>query len=320
MTTQQKRSTGSPMQIIANNGTQTLKQAKKQVSPKLDAVSQLGLLEFLQCSLDIEEVFESFFAAANKIVALSGLRFELEEKGIDIQIGNQAPHSMSLNISAESSLLGTLRFARRKRFSDQDIASLENFTALLIAPLRNALKYREALNNSLIDPLTGIGNRAAFDHAWLREFDLAKRNRQILSIIICDLDHFKNINDTYGHTAGDSALAHASRCMQNAIRKTDQIFRYGGEEFVVILPNTENVNAMLVAERIRQSVCEQPAQLQQHPITLTSSFGVASLQTSDGKETLFERADSALYVAKQRGRNCCKSGDMGTVLRASQGS
>ena len=136
---------------------------------------------------------------------------------------------------------------RRQRFSDGEIARLENFLCMLVYPLRNALQYHEAVLSSFTDPLTGACNRAAMQTAFERELNLARRQQTPLSVIMLDIDHFKKINDRYGHSNGDCVLRSVSQCVANTIRSSDMLFRYGGEEFVVLLSNTNRAGAKLLA-------------------------------------------------------------------------
>jgi diguanylate cyclase (GGDEF)-like protein len=173
----------------------------------------------------------------------------------------------------------------------------------LLYPLRNALTYREVLQNALTDQLTGAGNRAALDNTLKREIDLSKRHQQPLSVLAIDIDWFKKVNDTYGHQAGDEILKQVVDTIAKPSRCTDQTFRYGGEEFVVLLHNTSPVGAAVIAERIRKAVEEQIVVINGDELKITVSIGAATLKIQDNATTLFSRADQALYEAKGNGRN-----------------
>lgn len=162
----------------------------------------------------------------------------------------------------------------------------------------------ERLNET--DTLTGIYNRQFFDNALDMQWDLASRAEKPLSILFLDLDHFKQINDNYGHLAGDQVLCHAAHLFSEiARRKTDMIARYGGEEFAIILPATDKDDAMDLAEQIRQAVENTPCRSEQGLIKITVSIGVNSvLPTPQGNPVEFlDLADQALYQAKNSGRN-----------------
>ncbi len=156
----------------------------------------------------------------------------------------------------------------------------------------------------LRDPLTGYFNRRYINLLAEFEFKKAKRYKHPLSVLMIDIDHFKVINDTYGHKAGDLLLKHATSIIKKQIRSTDIPIRYGGEEFVIILPNTTKRNAYLLAERIRRSVEFNPINIDSQKIKCTVSIGVAEVDDAvNSIEDLINKADMMMYVAKQQGRN-----------------
>ncbi len=165
---------------------------------------------------------------------------------------------------------------------------------------------REALRiQATHDPLTGIWNRAAILDLLARELERSKREETSMSIVIIDLDHFKQINDTYGHLAGDRVLRETTQRIRSSIRAYDAIGRYGGEEFLVIFPGCDASKALKQAERLRLCICKEQIQLEEGHISLTISLGVAvSTPTSRREvEALIQAADTALYQAKRDGRN-----------------
>ena len=172
----------------------------------------------------------------------------------------------------------------------------------LLYPLRNALLYHRAVQTALIDPLTGVKNRSTLDDAFQRELKLARRHNHDLSVILLDIDHFKQVNDQHGHLYGDQALRAVAQCVQRTIRDSDLLFRFGGEEFMILLSGTGAEGSALLAERIRREV-ERITPFPDGKTTLTISLGVTSLRQEDAPESLLERADAALYQAKRSGRN-----------------
>jgi diguanylate cyclase (GGDEF)-like protein len=154
-----------------------------------------------------------------------------------------------------------------------------------------------------IDPLTGAHNRAAMDCAMKREIELAHRQRNPLSLLVVDIDFFKKINDQYGHIAGDYVLKTLVTCLNDTMRSSDMLFRYGGEEFTLLLSGTDKEGAVKFAERVRRAIANYPFVYNGKEIPITASIGVASLASRDNAKYLFEKADSALYCAKQSGRN-----------------
>jgi len=157
-----------------------------------------------------------------------------------------------------------------------------------------------------VDEMTGMYNFRFFRKQLKREIARAGRTGLPCSLIMFDIDHFKHVNDTYGHQAGDTVLKEITRRITTAIRSIDYPIRYGGEEFAVILPETGLVEAIRIAERVRETVAEKPFRLNSHPpITVTISGGVAEFSnlSTTSMETFIEAADRELYQAKNGGRN-----------------
>jgi two-component system cell cycle response regulator len=170
------------------------------------------------------------------------------------------------------------------------------------------LRQREAeiVAVSLTDPLTGVGNRRRLDQAMAAEIARAARSGTKLCAFIADLDHFKRVNDTYGHEAGDNVLAAFGGLLRRSTRVTDIVARFGGEEFVMLLPDTELAQAVASAERIRAALAAE--RVEPLPDPVTASFGVAELAAGETAAALMQRADKALYQAKQAGRNRVATG------------
>lgn len=158
------------------------------------------------------------------------------------------------------------------------------------------------------DALTGLFNFRFFSDALPLEMERASRSFQPLSLIILDIDHFKGFNDRWGHELGNRALLHVARLIGLTVRKLDFACRFGGEEFVILLPNTDLRQANYVAERLREIIANTPLLHEQHSIVITASLGVDEYRSnhSDGPDGFIERVDAWLYQAKHAGRNCVK--------------
>ena len=154
------------------------------------------------------------------------------------------------------------------------------------------------------DYLTGLLNRRSFELLAEKTFSMAVRNKQVFSLITFDIDRFKIINDTYGHDVGDKAIQHISELIISGSRDSDIVSRFGGEEFVVMLPTTNRENANEVAEKIRKKIQNSPFTLNELVIEMTVSGGVSQyLRTEKGWFASLKRSDKALYKAKKSGRN-----------------
>ena len=159
---------------------------------------------------------------------------------------------------------------------------------------------------ALIDPLTELPNRRALDERLQQEWARLLRHGGRLSVIMADLDHFKRVNDEFGHPAGDEVLRQVARLLADGCRESDTPARYGGEEFVVVAPETAARDAADFAERLRTSICARPLEVHGKSLEVTASFGVADNEGLKETEDLVQAADEALYRAKSAGRNCVK--------------
>jgi len=159
-------------------------------------------------------------------------------------------------------------------------------------------------DQTLRDPLTGLGNRRAAHDEFHRRLRELQRYRIPFGILFIDIDHFKPINDTYGHEVGDSALIMLSKTMTNALRSVDTVCRWGGEEFIAIIPKVEQSVFRIVAERVRCFVEASALPLPAGELKLTVSVGGAMAKSTDTLESILARADAMMYKAKRCGRNC----------------
>ncbi|MDT8384840.1 MAG: GGDEF domain-containing protein [Gammaproteobacteria bacterium] len=260
----------------------------------------------LQASLDIDEVLGQFSREIKAFVAHDHLGYRNDHKDCGFSIGKSGRCRINYKLSIKNEGLGQLVLTRKSKFTKTETEAVERLAAALLYPLRNALRYREAVQAAQKDALTGIGNRAALNESLRREIELAQRHKRTLGMIIFDIDHFKNINDTYGHNTGDCLLKALTHTAEETIRNSDQVFRYGGEEFVVLLPETGIDGVKQLAERIRSNVEALECICEGHHIKMTASFGVAILQADETDESFFVRTDKALYQAKNAGRNCTR--------------
>ena len=165
-------------------------------------------------------------------------------------------------------------------------------------------KLTENREKLLYDTLTGVQSRLAYEEKIEQEIARWERYGSSFSYVILDIDHFKNINDKYGHSAGDKALKTIAEIMLLQIRKSDFIFRIGGEEFVLLLTNTEVSKAEVLVEKLRKTVKAREFQFKQDCVSLSLSAGLTETRDGDSAMSIYERADAALYRAKNSGRNC----------------
>lgn len=257
----------------------------------------------LQTSLEAEKILGIFFQGVQRLLSIKSLTYDHRDSDLRLQLGSRGSHRVHYSLSNDGEHLGTLQFQLDEELTEQELQTVESLLACLLFPMRNALLYRAATQSALRDPLTGTGNRIAMDQTLLREIEVARRHTQPLSLLMLDIDHFKKVNDTYGHSTGDEVLRSIARTIKGQLRNIDRVFRYGGEEFLVLLSNTDREAAGMIGERLRQSAHELAYPLLDHSLELTISLGCSTLLPAESADSLLRRADNALYVAKREGRN-----------------
>ncbi|HFQ13829.1 MAG TPA: diguanylate cyclase, partial [Gammaproteobacteria bacterium] len=176
-----------------------------------------------------------------------------------------------------------------------------------IEALRRQLE--EEREQSLRDALTGLANRRAYDQAIADELARFQRYGSVFVLAVWDVDHFKSINDTYGHAAGDKVLKIIAGLIARNTRQTDMVARYGGEEFVVIMPETGIEAARVSLDKVRGLIEDCAFHFRGQRVVITASCGLTASRPEDTPESIFRRADSALYRAKENGRNRCEAAD-----------
>lgn len=184
---------------------------------------------------------------------------------------------------------------------------------IALARIKTQLRFKTAMDRiveiSRIDELTELLNRRAFYERLEDEHERFKRTNQPYSLVMMDIDHFKEVNDTYGHSAGDRILRGFSERLRSHTRKVDILGRFGGEEFILLLPETDHEGAQNLAEKLRETIAEAPFSLDGQTVNITASFGVTTQGSSDplSYEELIKATDEAMYDAKADGRNCVKA-------------
>ncbi|MNP29031.1 Response regulator PleD [compost metagenome] len=191
---------------------------------------------------------------------------------------------------------------------EQEVAARLQSLAERVAHMeQEAQGFREHLEEqrqkALIDPLTGLPNRAAWSERLEYEIGQWQQHGNTLMLAMLDLDHFKRINDNYGHLAGDKVLKIIASVLRKRLRPTDFIARFGGEEFVLLMPSTVPANGMKLLETLRASIEACPFHFKGEPVTITLSIGLAAFRAGEHGDAVLKRADQALYRAKNAGRN-----------------
>jgi len=191
-------------------------------------------------------------------------------------------------------------------FLEDEVSLISSLANQAVLAIENARLYLQVKEQAITDGLTGLYNHRYFQLRFSEEFAHCLRYGNDLAVIMLDIDHFKQYNDTYGHIAGDLALKEIANLARVSVRENDMVARYGGEEFVIILPMTNLEGAKIVAERIRESVknCKFLGDLNAPQVTITVSLGISAFASRhENRELLLREADIALYRSKETGRD-----------------
>lgn len=273
--------------LVAENGREAVEKSLESspdlvildvMMPVMDGLEACRLIKADEATRDIPIIFLS-------------ARDETEVKVNGLGLG--ANDYISKPFKAEELLARVEVALRLKRERDQLRASAEE----------SRVNAEMAQERAMTDALTGLLNRYGLQRSLTRELAEVRRYQRPLSCLVIDLDNFKTINDTYGHFAGDTTLKQVASLLTDAVRRSDMVFRYGGDEFLVLLPETDLDGAVVLAEKISKDIAARSFGDAGHVFHLTLSTGAANLRDDESGNDMIARADSALYYAKERGRN-----------------
>lgn len=292
------------MAIYDLNKAKTSDQTNPGTAIEIQGESGLNLLLRLQQTLDAKELIEHFTKIVMSEIGIDGYSYRHPPEAMNCQMGHHNRHEIAYTLRLEDKNLGEFKFYRSKPITEAESARIEDLLSFLIHPLNNAFRYRAALRLAYTDALTGLRNRSNLTQQMQREISLARRENHPMSLIFVDIDNFKKINDLHGHFVGDQVIMCVAQRLRETLRDSDLIFRYGGEEFVIILNGSNAASSHITAERLRTAVEESTCVLKDgESITVSISLGVSELRENDDAMTLFTRTDSAMYQAKEGGRN-----------------
>nr|WP_301289399.1 GGDEF domain-containing protein [Natronocella acetinitrilica] len=256
----------------------------------------------LMATIEVEELLHRFFHLLREQSPCDAFAYRHDPIGLRVRFGIVGRSHAEYHLKLGDQSLGYIGFSRRRRFVESDLELIERALGILLHPLRNALRFRDVRESARRDPLTGVFNRTAMDELLARQLAHSCREGGAVSLLILDIDNFKQINDRFGHGVGDDVLIALAEVLQSVCRGSDPVFRYAGDEFVVIMPEAEEAGVRCLAERLREAV-------QTHNFGLPGdalvevSLGIASCRPGDTPESLLQRADRGLYRAKGAGRN-----------------
>lgn len=265
-------------------------------------------LAFLREFFDTQEEVEQLQLQRNNLLDQT-VRADVQVIHHKVQ---QSQDINDLKKAVNVQLVSIIKAMNQHKASEQKrIESLQSEKKVLLDRLNSMERQSEQLRQSAedahvksrTDPLTGMPNRIAYDQRFEEELARFNRYGTVFSLCVADIDYFKRINDDYGHLAGDKVLRLMARVLKNQLRNVDFIARFGGEEFVILMPSTDALAAKVAAEKVREAIETSPFNFHGKPVKITMSLGVTQAQKDDSVSSMFARADKAMYRAKQEGRN-----------------
>lgn len=265
---------------------------------------ELNLSQELQSKLDIKSIIHCFSITLSDFVPHSGIRISTPNgHPAEVMEGTQGRYQENVDLILNEEKFGTITLMNRKPLNEWAAIFFRYLARYLVYPVKNTLLVQSLREQALTDPLTGLQNRAALHHDLNLELKLAARSNASFTLTMIDIDHFKQVNDRYGHPMGDKVLKTVSQIIRQLVRESDGVYRYGGEEFTLLLRNNSieqgqyKVGSILARSRMRQYTEVDPA------LRVTLSAGITEWHPGDSMETMIDRADRALYHSKANGRD-----------------
>lgn len=252
---------------------------------------------------DFYQLINVFISEVRRSVPCDGIKYRQERLSLNFIDGVICKHQCNYEIISGEQLLGNISFSRDREFLHSELAKIENLLAGLVQPLRRALQYQQAVRFALRDNLTGLRNGSSYYDNITQEIDRARRYKVAFSLLLINLDNFREINELYGRCAGNLVLVEVARRLEHEARSSDIIFRKGGDEFLIFLPNTAKTAAIKVAKRIKKSVLSESCGVKNTEVSFTMSIGVVTVLPNDSAFKLIGRADKALFQAKILGKD-----------------
>ncbi|MCW8866170.1 MAG: GGDEF domain-containing protein [Colwellia sp.] len=254
-----------------------------------------GLLEQLQTTLNLDKLLDIFAMEAARFVNFSGLYFKSQTVSKALRGSKKAKQERQFELKLNNEFIGTLSYGINSPISMSHYEELKRIHQILLYPLKNALQYHQAMQLAMQDSLTGLGNRRYFDEQLKRAMHNANRHQGQVGLVLGDLNKFKAVNDTHGHNIGDQVLQQFADVLRTCIRDSDSVFRFGGDEFAIIVENASEYALDIIRSRIDNAL-KVNALLAKYQ--MSCSLGTTFMNRADNEHSLFERADQALYRQK----------------------
>lgn len=268
-------------------------------------MSQVELNQFIQkllTTIDLPKLTELYFQQLKTTLHLSALKIQYDDQMIEFGMAGENNHTKILKCMDNS--VASISYCFSNPISLRDWQILQQMHVHFSFPLKNALTHQKIKQFAMKDFLTSLGNRASYEESILRLVSQSERHHQGFGLLLLDMDNFKQVNDTHGHQEGDKVLITCAKTILSCLRESDFAFRFGGDEFCCLLPESSYETNTLIAQRIQLAIAAEPL-LKSHNISC--SIGASTYQKNDNQLAIFSRADEALYKAKKTGKNCIRA-------------
>ena len=293
---------------LCDNADKAVCPGKKPAVVKPDFVLPELNLASLYRHIEIDNLLQAFVDRLSSAVSQDAFEFCNGDLDVDFRSGCQrmtadVPYKLHYRVANQGGYLGVMGIGRKTQFCSAEVRRINSAVDAFAGPLNNAILYTRACQSAFRDPLTGVRNRAALDDALSQKSSTTLCRDASLVLLVCDVDRFKLVNDNFGHTVGDEVLRQFARVLQENTRESDMVFRYGGDEFVIALQDTQLAGGSELAQRIRKAVKHTGVCAANAYITVTTTIGVTEVQRNESLDDAFLRADEALLSGKKSGKD-----------------
>ena len=261
---------------------------------------KLAFLEKLNMTIELEPLLATYTAEVSRLIAVTGLEFESPNHKLQLKYSKASANKLTHQLIFNNTVLGNIIYLSTQPLNNHQRQLLANVEQQLLQSLHNVLRFEHTRKMSMRDYLTGLGNRNYFEEALRHMTATAEREDRSFTLLFIDLDNFKAVNDECGHLAGDQVLIEFSRLLRFAVRDNDHVFRFGGDEFAILLSHSDHLHPEFVAQRIVSATATSQLLLETN---VTASIGYANWQQGDNSTVLTNRSDKALYHVKGAGKN-----------------
>ena len=255
----------------------------------------LSLVELFQTTIELQPLMNLLSIEAARYIDFSGMYFRSKTVNLPLEGSRKAKHEHLFELKVGNTFVGTLTYGVNRKISATNTNILDKLHQCILYPLKNALCYHQAMQLAMQDSLTGLGNRRYFDEQVKRAMHNANRHHSVVGLVLGDLNKFKEINDTYGHAVGDQVLIEFANVLRDCIRDSDSLFRFGGDEFAILVENANESALHIIESRISYALQEN---VLLSKYKLGCSLGATFMNRADDEQSLFDRADRALYRKK----------------------